>query len=154
MIFSGKIQAKMDAKGRLFLPADFRKQLAGADTRLVLRRDVFEPCLVMYPAETWNREVEALKARLNPWKRDETMLLRNFIAEIEFVTLDSNGRFIVPRRFMELCGTTRAVSFIGFDDRIEIWDAARTERPFVEAQEFADALEAVMTRPAAEASSH
>lgn len=147
MQFCGKIQAKMDAKGRLFLPSEFRKQMGGADLRFVLRRDVFQPCLVVYPAETWEREVAALKVRLNPWNREEAMLLRTFMAEVELVTLDSNGRFIVPRRFMSLCGTTRTVSFIGFGDRLEIWDAALAEQPFLAPEALAEAVEAVMARP-------
>jgi len=147
MQFFGKIQAKMDVKGRLFLPSDFRKQLAGTDLRFVLKRDVFQPCLVMYPVAAWEDEVATLKARLNPWNRDEAMLLRHFMAEIEIVTLDSNGRFIVPRRFQPLCGAGRVVDFVGFDDRIEIWEAALTEKPFLAPEAFAGAIEEVMARP-------
>ena len=56
MRFLGNIEAKMDAKGRAFLPAVFRKilQAGGSGTadadnslRLVLRKDVFQPCLVL-----------------------------------------------------------------------------------------------------------
>ena len=50
MRFLGTIDSKTDAKGRVFLPASFRKVLstAGAE-RLVLRKDIFQPCLVLYP---------------------------------------------------------------------------------------------------------
>ena len=51
MRFLGNIEAKMDTKGRAFLPATFRKVLqGGGDERLVLRKDVFQPCLVLYRA--------------------------------------------------------------------------------------------------------
>ena len=50
MRFLGNIEAKIDAKGRIFLPSAFRKvlQVSGEDT-LVLRKHVFQPCLVLYP---------------------------------------------------------------------------------------------------------
>lgn len=50
MRFLGTIDSKTDAKGRVFLLASFRKVLstAGAE-RLVLRKDIFQPCLVLYP---------------------------------------------------------------------------------------------------------
>ena len=48
--FLGNIEAKADAKGRVFIPATFRKQLqAASEERLVLRKDVYQDCLVLYP---------------------------------------------------------------------------------------------------------
>ena len=42
MRFLGNIEAKMDAKGRAFLPAVFRKMLqVSGEERLVLRKDIF-----------------------------------------------------------------------------------------------------------------
>lgn len=50
MRFTGNIDAKTDAKGRVFLPAAFRKVLQGSgEEGLILRRDVFQRCLVLYP---------------------------------------------------------------------------------------------------------
>ena len=50
MRFLGNIEAKTDAKGRAFLPASFRKILqVSGEENLVLRKDVFQPCLVVYP---------------------------------------------------------------------------------------------------------
>ena len=47
MQFLGNIEAKVDAKGRVFIPANFRKILAeGGEERLVLRKDVYQDCLV------------------------------------------------------------------------------------------------------------
>lgn len=47
MRFLGNVEAKTDAKGRAFLPAVFRKVLsASGEENLVLRKDVFQPCLV------------------------------------------------------------------------------------------------------------
>lgn len=55
MRFLGTIEAKTDAKGRAFLPAAFRKMLQSAgEERMMLRKDVFQPCLVLYPESVWN----------------------------------------------------------------------------------------------------
>ena len=63
MRFLGTIDSKTDAKGRVFLPASFRKVLstAGAE-RLVLRKDIFQPCLVLYPESVWNQMLDSLRA--------------------------------------------------------------------------------------------
>ena len=44
--FLGNIEAKADTKGRVFIPAIFRKQLqAASEERLIMRKDVFQDCL-------------------------------------------------------------------------------------------------------------
>ena len=64
------LEAKTDAKGRAFLPAIFRKVLqTGGEERLVLRKDVFQPCLVLYPESVWNEQMDLMRQRLNRWNR-------------------------------------------------------------------------------------
>ena len=41
--FLGNIEAKADAKGRVFIPAQFRRQLqSGSEDKLIMRKDVFQ----------------------------------------------------------------------------------------------------------------
>ena len=50
--FIGEYTCKVDAKGRIMLPSAFKKQLpAAAQEKFVVKRDVFENCLVMYPIQ-------------------------------------------------------------------------------------------------------
>ena len=70
--FLGNIEAKADAKGRIFVPAAFRKRLQGANEEfLVLRKDIFQDCLVLYPGTVWENEIETLRARLNKWNKEQ-----------------------------------------------------------------------------------
>ena len=56
MRFLGNIEAKIDAKGRVFLPATFRKVLqAGGEENLVLRKDVFQPMPRALPGKRMER---------------------------------------------------------------------------------------------------
>ena len=66
--FLGNIEAKADAKGRVFIPATFRKQLQTAsEEKLVLRKDVYQDCLVLYPESVWFATQNQLRCRLNKW---------------------------------------------------------------------------------------
>ena len=151
MIFTGMTSAKLDAKGRVFLPSDFRKQLEGADSRFVLKRDVFQPCLVVYPYSVWETEVDGLRQRLNRWNPREAMLFRQFMADVEVMELDSKGRFILPKRWLAVCHIADSVSFIGVDDRIEVWSTSLTEQPFLAPDDYALAMEEMMGKPLPEA---
>ena len=99
MRFLGNIEAKTDAKGRAFLPASFRKILqVSGEENLVLRKDVFQPCLVVYPESVWNELLDQLRKKLNRWNAKEQQIYRTFIADAILLTLDGNGRFLIPKR--------------------------------------------------------
>lgn len=148
MRFIGTIEAKIDSKGRAFLPAPFRKELQPAEkVTLYLRKDIFEECLVLYPEDVWNERVDALNLRLSLWNRAHQRILREFMSDVEEITLDANGRFLIPKRYLEMAGITGDVKFIGKNDTIEIWSGEKTEKPFMAPEEFAQALEDVMGAP-------
>jgi MraZ protein len=153
MRFLGNIEAKMDAKGRAFLPAVFRKMLqadgsgtADADhvLRLVLRKDVFQPCLVLYPESVWNEQMDALRQRLNRWNKQHQQVFRQFVSEVEVLTLDGNGRFLVPKRYLRMADIEQDVKFVGMGDTIEIWSCQQAEQHQMNPEEFSVALEELM----------
>lgn len=122
MRFIGDYTAKTDAKGRVFLPSALRKMLSAEDvTGLVLRRDVFQKCLTLYPVSVWNESLDALKARLNPWDRKHQDVLRRFAADAEYIELDSNGRMLISKPKLQYAEIGADVRFLAVDDRIEVW---------------------------------
>ena len=103
MRFLGNIEAKTDAKGRVFLPATFRRVLqASGEEQLIMRKDIHQKCLVLYPESVWNERVDALRERVNEWDDEGKMVLRQYMKEAEILTLDGNGRFLIPRRYLEM----------------------------------------------------
>lgn len=98
--FVGNIEAKLDTKNRVFLPAVFRKTLiAASQNSLILRKDIYQKCLTIYPQEVWNNELAILKQKLNRWDKQQSQLLRQFTVDAEIVEMDTNGRILVPKRF-------------------------------------------------------
>ena len=145
MRFTGNIDAKVDDKGRVFVPSSFRKILQREDSAgLVLRRDVFQRCLVLYPAEVWNRQVDALAARTSMFDRQGRDALRRFVAGAEDMSLDSNGRLLIPRRYLDEAGISSEVRFIGVDDTIEIWNRQAADALSESPDTLADSLELMM----------
>ena len=96
MRFTGSIDAKTDEKGRVFVPSVFRKILQKEkEEGLVLRRDIFENCLVLYPKSVWDAQVDTVRARTNPFDRHQRQGMRLFTADAENITLDS-GTWNMP----------------------------------------------------------
>ena len=145
MRFLGNIEAKTDAKGRVFLPTAFRKQMQSAsEGRLIMRKDTYQNCLVLYPENVWNEQMNELRNRLNRWNAKHQMLFRQFVADVEIVTLDGNGRFLIPKRYLKLANIDQEVRFIGMDDTIEIWAKEALEQPFMDIELFGKELEEIM----------
>lgn len=143
--FLGNIEAKTDAKGRVFIPSAFRKQLQTArEESLVLRKDVFQDCLVLYPESVWFKTQNQLRKRLNRWNAREQAVFRQFVSDAELVVPDGNGRILIPKRYLQMAGIRDEVRFIGMDNTIEIWAKERAEQPFMEPQDFGDALQEVL----------
>jgi len=151
MRFIGNIEAKTDAKGRVFLPAIFRKVLqTGGEERLVMRKDVFQPCLVLYPESVWNEQMDALRSRLNRWNKQHQQVFREFVSEVEVLNLDSSGRFLISKRYQRMAEIEQDVKFIGMGDTIEIWSCSKAEEQKMQADDFGAALEELMTPTAEE----
>lgn len=148
MRFIGNIEAKVDAKGRVFLPANFRKVLQQEMcSELVLRKDVFQSCLVIYPRCIWDEQMDLVRQRLSRWNRKEQMIYRQFVSDVEEFALDANGRFLLPKRYLKLANIGQSVKFIGMGDTIELWSNDNPQESFVEPEEFGQALEQLMTPP-------
>ena len=145
MRFLGNIEAKTDVKGRAFLPAIFRKVLqASGEEMLVLRRDVFQQCLVLYPGSVWNARLDALKAKLKLWKPAHQQMLRQYVSEAETLSLDGNGRFLISRRLLKAVDIEQDIQFIGMDDTIEIWAPKHLQETLKTEKEFGHDFEEIM----------
>ena len=145
MRFLGNIEAKTDVKGRAFLPAIFRKVLqAQGEEVLVLRRDVFQKCLVLYPESVWNERLDMLKNQLRTWKPVHQQMFRQFVSEAEVVSLDGNGRFLISKRLLKAAEIDQDIQFIGMDDTIEIWSPKNLKQTLKTDEEFGQEFENIM----------
>ena len=143
--FLGNIEAKVDAKGRVFVPAAFRKllQLQGEDW-LVLRKDIFQDCLVLYPGSVWEKEIEILRSKLNKWNKTEQQVFRQFVLDAERLEMDASGRILISKRYLELVEINTHVRFLGVDNTIEIWSKDKLENPLMVPEDFAKEIQQLM----------
>ena len=80
MRFLGNSEAKTDAKGRVFLPAIFRKQLqTAAEECLIMRKDTYQDCLVLYPESAWNEQ----DLSPGPGRRSQGMGMADYRGELQ-----------------------------------------------------------------------
>ena len=105
---------------------------------LILRKDIFQQCLVLYPESVWDAMVDAIVQRTNPFDSKGRAAMRGFVAGAEKISIDGNGRILIPRRYLESADIQGEVRFIGMDDSIEIWNRQKAENLLNNPEALAD----------------
>lgn len=137
--FIGDYACKVDVKGRIILPMAFKKQMpADAQDHFVVKKDIFEDCLVLYAMEDWNRQIDKIRKNTNSFNREHNMFVRNYFMGTAELPLDNNNRILVPKRLMDQIGADRDVILAGQDGRIEIWSAENYKKIALPAADLAD----------------
>ncbi len=140
----GEYTCRLDAKGRVAVPAGLLRQLAAADGgRFVVNRG-FEQHLVLYPISAWQR-ISSEVNKLNQYVRKNRQFIRYFFRGANELKLDSHNRLLLPRRLLEYAAIDEQVVLFAFGDRIEIWaghlyDQLLDDEP----DNFADLAEEIM----------
>lgn len=121
-MFLGTYSPRMDAKGRIILPAKFREELSAG---LVLTRGQ-ERCLYVFPAAEFERIHERMRTAPLP-RRAARDFLRVFLSGASDELPDKQGRITIPPILRQYAGLTDNLVVIGSGTRAEIWDAAAWE---------------------------
>ncbi len=143
--FHGTFDHTLDAKNRLTVPSRFRSTLAGT----VFLVKGAEPCLSLYPAETYNAMAQEALAGMNSLSTRKREFSRLFYANAMSVELDGAGRIMLPSRFMEHAGIgSREVVVAGAGECLELWDRATWEFYDADLAQRAPDLTASLGHPA------
>ncbi|MCV9926736.1 division/cell wall cluster transcriptional repressor MraZ [Flavobacterium sp. LS1R49] len=141
----GTYECKVDAKGRLLMPAPLKKQLATSlQNGFVLKRSVFQTCLELYPMEEWDLMMQKIN-KLNRFVKKNNDFIRRFTAGVKIVEIDALGRLLIPKDLMTFSGISKDVVFSSAVNIVEIWDKELYEKSISgEDMDFADLAEEVM----------
>ena len=140
-MFLGTHSPKIDEKGRFFLPAKFREELADG---LVITRSQ-ERCLAIYPQATFAQMTREITAAAIPNKqhRDFQRMLASGASE---EVPDKQGRVTIPGALRTYAGLDKDVVVVGAITRVEVWDAATWEAYSAEQEPaFAEMNEGLFT---------
>jgi MraZ protein len=128
-VFLGTHTPRLDEKGRLFLPAKYREELAGG---LVITKGQ-ERCLYVFPVAEFGTIADGLRAPTT--SRAVRDYSRVFFASASDETPDKQGRITIPPALREYAALTRDCTVIGANTRLEIWDSQAWESYLAEQED-------------------
>jgi MraZ protein len=152
--FVSHYSLRLDAKGRVSIPAPFRA---------VLMRDGFEG-LYCYPAldrpaldaggNALLKEIEALIARFAPYSEEREQFSSALYSTSEILKIDGEGRVVLTEALKSHAGITDAVAFVGQGHKFQIWEPGRFRAELAEATEKVRALKKQLGSRVAAAGPH
>ena len=122
-MFLGTHTPKIDEKGRFFLPAKFRDELADG---LVITR-AQDRCLAIYPQATFIEMTKSISAAPTSVKQVRDFQ-RMLAAGASDETPDKQGRVTIPTQLRSYAGLTKDCVVVGAINRVEVWDRAAWEQ--------------------------
>ena len=121
-MFLGQHTAAIDDKGRVVLPATFKKAMVDlANEQIVLQMDPFEKCLRIYPLNSFVKEKDAMVSGLDPKNAIDSKERIRFFRNVMNVSIAENGRINIPGSYINYGEIKRGVVFVGMDDFIMLW---------------------------------
>jgi len=127
--FTSEHESKLDAKGRLVLPARIKSQLPDDERELVIRKG-FEQCLILYPTVEFKKVFSKISS-LNEFNEEYRKLQRNFLSGVVTVELDANGRFLLPKNMLSYAQLDKEVTLVGTGNKVEIWNPTIYEKHLI-----------------------
>jgi MraZ protein len=124
--------AKLDAKGRVALPAQLRRALGSADVGSLVLTFHKGAVWAWSPAD-FEESVERPLAALDPFDDAVADFAHALLAPAQDVDIDSHGRIRVPMLLRDLAGLDREVVINSLHNRLEIWDKAAWDERFRQA---------------------
>ena len=135
--FKGQFHYTLDAKGRLNIPAKFRRTLSpeANETFVVIRW--FDPCLALFPLDEWKKYEEKLR-QLSTNKKQNRRFLRMITSNASEDRCDKQGRITIPGELLKTASIERETLIIGVLEKIEIWNPDLYQKHL---DEFGDSYE-------------
>jgi MraZ protein len=115
-VFKGTYRHRIDAKGRLPVPAPFRRALPGRSLVLTL----LDQCLAVYPPLEWSR-LESQLSHLPAFDRKAKALARLLASRASDCEVDTQGRILLPPPLRQGAGLGRDAVVVGVLNRFEVW---------------------------------
>lgn len=122
-MFFGQYKHVLDSKNRVIIPSRLREAFGQKTEGLVFYITLgLDKCLYLFPEETFNQYTEELGFKLLIGQK-KRKTFRQFFSNVARRVCDKQGRVQIPEELIGFAGLKGEVVFIGFKDRIELWDA-------------------------------
>lgn len=110
----GSAVHNLDAKGRIVIPSKYRDDLGST----IFAFKAMDGCIRIYPRDEFIRVLEKFRAG----DVNQIMLRRKISGSAEQLSIDAQGRILLPELLRNKAGISDKVRMVGMIDWIELWN--------------------------------
>lgn len=134
---TGEHECKIDAKGRIKIPSSLAQELGFDTLRFTINRG-FEKHLMLYPQAVWEKKTNEIN-QLSIYKSKQRQAIRYFYRGASKVTMDNQGRLLLPKSLIEYAGIEKEVILFAYQEQIEVWSKKEYQKMCdMEPEDFAE----------------
>lgn len=123
----GTYECKVDAKGRMLVPADLKRQLSPIlQQGFIIKEGLFGSCLELHPMSEWEVVTQKLN-KLSRFKRENVDFIRRFNKGVRMIEIDAAGRLLIPKDLVVFAGIKKEIVLSSAINIVEIWDKEKYE---------------------------
>ncbi len=120
--FIGEYDYALDNKGRLNIPAKFRKAISPNANDTVIITVSQEKCLDVYPLDIWQDRIVSKLSDFSEMDKNQRRLTSLIGANSVDSVFDKQGRIMIPQKLLNYAELTNKVVIVGAFNRIELWN--------------------------------
>ncbi|GAA6210930.1 division/cell wall cluster transcriptional repressor MraZ [Hyphomicrobiales bacterium 4NK60-0047b] len=125
--FVSSFTNKIDAKGRVSVPASFRAVLAKEQSDEIFCHPALDSAALDAGGPRLVKHIRGLLEDLAPYSDEKDQLATALFGESEYLKIDSDGRIVLPQRLRDVAGFRSQVTFVGLGDKFQMWEPTQFE---------------------------
>jgi len=121
-LFMDTVINKVDAKGRVSLPADYRAIVKELSTEIVCYRSLSAPCIEGCLEETLDKLANVIEDATDFFSETQDNLTNLIFGDAKRFTFDSTGRIMLSEKLLKHANITDTAVFVGKGRKFQIWN--------------------------------
>ncbi len=121
-LFMDTVINKVDTKGRVSLPADYRAIVKELSTEIVCYRSLSAPCIEGCLEETLDKLANVIEDATDFFSETQDNLTNLIFGDAKRFTFDSTGRIMLSEKLLKHAGITDTAVFVGKGRKFQIWN--------------------------------
>ncbi len=121
-LFMDTISNKVDAKGRVSLPSDYRAIVKELSTEIVCYRSLNAPCIEGCLEDTLDKLATEIENSTDFFSETQDNLTNLIFGDAKRFPFDSTGRIVLSEKLLKHAGITDTAVFVGKGRKFQIWN--------------------------------
>ena len=127
-LFMDTIINKVDAKGRVSLPSDYRAIVKELSSEIVCYRSLTAPCIEGCLEDTLDKLATEIENTTDFFSETQDNLTNLVFGDAKRFTFDSTGRIMLSEKLLQHAGITDTAVFVGKGRKFQIWNPQNWEK--------------------------